>query len=224
MGDKIKTHSTIVPENIFSEVNEENQFPTLDETGFIVTREESQDNNIPQGPWLLLVDDAWRRTDWPMNELVRNYISFILSRYVLQIDLYEKLVAFNYIQYFILGKQIDYDLMQEIADICFQYVSFVPRRSLSRRDFRSLKYSTELGRSLYDQLVENHEGEDNVFSSAHREMSKNYDMAVSVMRKLDLPMQNVEISVGPVNIPDNLDSENLEQLMKIYTEPYAGNS
>ena len=224
MSDKIQAYSTIVPENIFSEVNEDNKFPVLDETGFIVTQKESEDIDVPQGPWLLLVDDAWRRTKWPMNEMIRNYISFILSRYSLQVDLYEKLVAFNYIQYFVLGKKIGYDMMQEIADICFQYVSFVPRRSLSRREFRSLKYSTELGQSLYDQLVENHEGENNFFSSAHREMSENYDMAVSIMRKLDLPMQDIQIKVGPLNIPDDLDGDNLEQLFKIYTEPCSGSS
>ena len=58
MSDKIQAYSTIVPENIFSEVNEDNKFPVLDETGFIVTQKESEDIDVPQGPWLLLVDDA----------------------------------------------------------------------------------------------------------------------------------------------------------------------
>jgi hypothetical protein len=192
---KIRTQVSIVPENSFEEVNEENQFSNLNDLGFVTPDTASEQ-------WISLVNDAWMTTDLPENELVRDYLSFMLERYMTRNDLYQTLAAFNYIQHLLQGDNIDPCCMQEVADISLQYVSFVPGRSRHRNEPRSLKYSYELGSDLFAILANANEDKDDWLSLAYQEMSDNFDIATKVLRSIKSPLQEINISDSKNIFPD----------------------
>jgi hypothetical protein len=202
MTNRVETHVNIVPVNSFSDVNKENKFSYLNQKGFVRTQTASEQ-------WILLVNDAWSETGFPANELMRDYLSLMLERYMLRNDLYQKLMIFNYIQHLLEGDNIDPLAMQEIADISLQYVSFVPARSENRHQPRSLRYSTSLGEDLYNRLAVETEDKDDWFSLAYREMSRHFGSAIMILRSIKSPFQGLELVNSEVTIPTTLEAKDM---------------
>lgn len=210
MKNKVETHVNIVPANSFSDVNTENKFSRLNQKGFVRTVTSTEQ-------WILLVNDAWTVTGLPTNELMRDYLSLMLERYMLRSDLYQTLSTFNYIQHLLEGDKIDPDCMQEVADISLQYVSFVPGRSSYRNQPRSLKYSYELGESLYATLADKNEDKDDWFSLAYSEMSNHFGLATIILRSIKSPLQGMEMADSKITFPTTPEAKEMIDRYLFYT-------
>jgi hypothetical protein len=203
----------IVVASGMSEVKKEGQFQYLNEVGFRRTVSAGEQ-------WLLLVNDAWKATNIPPNTIIRDYLAFMLGRYLLRNDLYERLAEFNFFYQLLEKGRIDPAHMQEFAEISLMYVSFVPGRSSSRREPRKLKYTSELGESLFQQLSLDFEGEDDWFSVAFKEMAQFYGRAVMVLRSVKAPhfRRNVSVLEEALMVPSDREAQALAQKYLMNTQ------
>ena len=160
-----------------ADIAEEAQFAYLNTLGFVRTI-------TAQEQWYVLVNDAYHAAKLPINEPGRDYLGFMLHRYMKRIDFYEKLTAFDYAQYLLGAFEVDAACRQEVADLSLQYVVFFPERSVHRHEPRSLAYSADLGVSLYHDLAREAEGKDDWFSRAYQEMAKSFGQATMVLRSV----------------------------------------
>ncbi len=164
------------------EVQVESRFECLRSNGF-VRAETAMDQ------WFILVNDAWKESHLPMNEVVRDYLTVMLNRFVGRADLLEQLAEFDHIAYLLGSRKIDSVCSQDVADMSLQYVAFFSERSRYRHEPRSLEYSSEIGVSLYQQLSYDTEGKDDWFSRAYSEMGKAFGQAVMVLRSINPAFQ-----------------------------------
>lgn len=211
----IETHVTIVPVNSFAEVNKEKRFPVLNQSGFVRTQTAGEQ-------WILLVNDAWKKTKLPINETMRDYLSVMLHKYMTRHDLFETLANFNYLRHLLEGTRVDSAVMKEIADASLMYLTFVPGRSLSRRETRSLAYSTRLGESMYQQLAINAAEKDDCVSEAHKLMAEHFGTAIMVMRSFKFPVHEKITLPGALEIPPDSIAAKLAQQYLLYTQPSVG--
>ena len=210
MGNNPKITVNIVPANSFGDVKAEKNFSCLNKKGFVRTLSATEQ-------WILLVNDAWAYTGFPENELVRDYLSLMLERYMTRADLYQTLSDFNYVQHLLRGDNIDPDCMQEVADISLQYVSFVPGRSVNRHQPRSLKYSHQFGEGLYGNLSDKMEGKDDWFSKAYREMSNHFGLAAIILRSIRSPLQGIRMTDSSIAIPSAAEAKEMADRYLLYT-------
>lgn len=158
-----------------TDVFEELRTPHLNRLGFVR-------GPTPEAQWHLLLCEAWHKSNFPVNESVRDYLAFMLLRFSKRPQIFEELSAFRFFE-FVLGIQgVDATSMQDVADISLLYVAFFPERSTHRREPRSLRYSAEIGTTLYERLARDAEGKDDWFSKAYREMKSSFGLAVLVLR------------------------------------------
>lgn len=158
-----------------SDVHDELQFHHLNEQGFVRGA-----SAIDQ--WFILVNDAWRHANIPMDAHVRDYLVTMLNRFTTRTELFAELKAFEYSAY-LLGKQaIDEPCVQDVADMSLQYVAYFPEQSGYRHEPRTLRYSAEMGISLYERLARQSVGKDDWYSVAYGAMARSFGRAVMVLR------------------------------------------
>ncbi len=157
------------------DVTNEKQFINLNERGFVRGA-----SALDQ--WYILVNDAWKMTRLPANDLVRDYLVVMLNRFSTRVDLFETLSAFEYCEYVLGVRKIDSPCVQDIADIGLQYVAFFPERSKYRHEPRTLRYSAEVAIGLYNNLARHTAGKDDWYSSAYQSMARSFGQAIMVLR------------------------------------------
>ncbi|MCF7843675.1 hypothetical protein K9M47_02125 [Candidatus Gracilibacteria bacterium] len=171
-------------ENITDEV----RFSTLNQRGFV--RAETAEYQ-----WYLLVCDACTSTKIPVDEVLRDYLATMLCRFTKRPEFMEQLSAFDFYKHCLGVSEIDEVCVQDIADICLQYVALFPERSYNRHEPRSLEHVSNMGTHLYFELAKSSKNKDDWFSRAYQVMSKSFGLAVIVLRSV-LPrfILNGEIS------------------------------
>ncbi len=158
-----------------SDVRDELRFHHLNERGFVRGA-----SAIDQ--WFILVNDAWKQANIPMDAHVRDYLVTMLNRFTTRTELFAELKAFEYSAY-LLGKQaIDEPCVQDVADMSLQYVAYFPEQSGHRHEPRTLRYSAEIGISLYERLARQSAGKDDWYSVAYGAMARSFGRAVMVLR------------------------------------------
>ena len=151
-----------------------------------------------------------------MKEGVRGYLSLMLHRHMCRDDIVEFLSAFSYYFHALSEEIISPESVQEVADMCLLYVTVFPGRSNYKHEPKSVKFSSELGESLYSQLARQSEGQDNWFSHAYNEMAKHFAVAISVMRSLRLPLIGLKLA-GKYDFPTDEEAVRIDQHMKLLT-------
>ncbi len=156
-------------------VQTEQEFRTLGSLGFVrgVTALDQ---------WFLLVNEAWSKTQLPLNEMVRDYLVVMLHRHMANVNLLEQLSAFSYAEYLFGKRHIDEPCINEVADLCLQYAAFFPTRSNARHEMKSYHYVIETGISLYRQLAGQAEGKDDWYSRAFQAVARSFGQAIMILR------------------------------------------
>lgn len=216
MNSKLGIHVSIVPATGADDIAREN-FTELNRRGFVRTVS-------PREQWILLVNDAWRATKLPENELVRDYLSLMLERYMTQVDLYQRLASYSYVYQVLRNEHIDPVCLQDVADTGLLYVALIPERSMNRHEPRSLKYSTELSESIYRRLASSSEGKDDCVSNAYREMSVTFGRAMMVLKSLKLPSRNARVDEIALKIPKDTDVPQIAGWIRMVTEVSVGSA
>lgn len=158
-----------------SDVAVEERYFHLNKLGFV-----RAENALEQ--WYLLVNEAWKTSGIPENDLLMSYLVTMLNRFANNTDLFETLSVFDYCQNMLGVRKIDSRCSQVLADVCLQFVSFFPEQNARRHDSRPLEFIAEMGVSLYQQLAKESENKDDCFSEAYREMANSFGVAVMVLR------------------------------------------
>jgi hypothetical protein len=99
-------------------------------------------------------------------------------------ELFEQLAAFDFYQHVLKVASIDSLCLQDVADICVQYVAFFPERSYNRHEPRSLEHIAGIGVSAYEELAESSGEKDDCASCAYRLMATSFGLSVMVLRTL----------------------------------------
>ncbi len=166
---------TIVVAKSDYDVQNENSFHRLNQLGFVrgVT---------PLDQWYLLVNEGWKKTNFPMNEFVRDYLVTMLHRYSAHTNLLQDLSAFNHMAYMFGIFAFEKGVAQDVADKCLQCAAFFPEMSNHRHEMKSHGYIIDIGQSLYGDLSREAEGKDDWFSTAYKAMSQTFVQAMLILR------------------------------------------
>ena len=207
MSDKEAPGISVVTSADESDVRDELNYSTLNKMGFVRAFSE-------QEQWIILVNDSWKLTRFPMNEPVRDYLAFMLDRYMAETELFQRLKSFNYI-FKALGREvIDEAMLQDVADLNLLYLSLFPERSRARHEPRSYKYSMDLGEMLYDELSARTKEKDDWFSGAFQQMSSSFGTAVMVLRSIKFPMQDAVSRAGTYDFAsEGVATDAMKQLL-----------
>lgn len=173
----MNTKITVVTASTDTDVREETKFVTLNDSGFVR-------GATAQDQWHMLVNEAWKVSRLPENVMVKEYLGFMLWRFMKESDLFKKLQAFDIFSFLLHGRTLEGTLLQDIADMSLQYVSYFPERSKHRHEPRSLERSAEIGVELYERLARDAAGKDDWFSRAYHEMAHSFGTAVLVLRSV----------------------------------------
>lgn len=173
----MNSHITIVVGDAEHCVQDEFRYPCLNMLRFVraVSAKEQ---------WYLLVNDAWRASGLPENQVVKEYLGTMLERSFTNINLFDRLKAFQYVEHVLGLRSLADEGMQDVADMALQYVAFFPERSTYRHEPRSLTYSAELGTNLYRELAWKAAGKDDWFSKAYAAMAASFGQAVMALRSV----------------------------------------
>lgn len=173
MNPQLSAVVTALPEDVAGET----QYSSLNKLGFVrgVTA---------QHQWFLLVNDAVTASSLPRNEMVRDYLAFMLFRFMERAELLSQLDAFSYYEYFFGKKKPGETSVQDIADMSLQFVALFPEQSQNRHQPRSLDYVAGLGVDLYRDLSRDSKGRDDWFSHAYRVMADSFGYAVMILRSV----------------------------------------
>ena len=163
----------------------EKELPTLNQRGFV--RAESA-----MGQWLLLMNEAWKKSKLPMNETVRDYLALMLDRFIVKTDIFDILIGFNYYMMVFGGAGVTRnESLRELADIALLHASIFAERTNYRHYARSHRETIELGVAMYRRLHLLNEKGDDWWARAYKEMSENFFSATMVLRHIG-PMPFVD--------------------------------
>lgn len=132
--------------------------------------------------WYLLVNEGWRKTGLPRNDVVIDYLVMMLHRFSGRSELFEQLKAFNYAEYLFGKKKVSAPCVQDIADMCLQFTAFFPESSRSRHEIRSYNYIVDIGTSLYQRMAKDSRDKDDWYSKSFKVMSDSFGLAVVMLR------------------------------------------
>lgn len=132
--------------------------------------------------WHLLVNEGWKKTCFPMNEEMRDYLVTMLHRYSRYTNLLKDLSAFNHMAYMFGIHEFETGVAEDVADKCLQCAAFFPEMSTHRHEMKSHEYIIEIGRSLYGDLSRESSGKDDWFSKAYKAMSQSFVQAMLILR------------------------------------------
>lgn len=133
---------------------------------------------VESGQWKRVVCEAWQRSAVPEHLGVQQYLVEMFERSVIATDMFQKLAEFNYYTYALHDECNDLSCIQEVADASLQYVAFFPGRSAYRHEPRSLRYTADIGKSLYRDLGE--ETRQRIFL----EMAHHFATVVMILRSI----------------------------------------
>lgn len=68
--------------------------------------------------------DAWQKSGLPISEMVRDYLTTMLHRFMTRADLLEQLSVFDFVSYLLGVRKVDSVCVQDVADMSLQYVAF----------------------------------------------------------------------------------------------------
>lgn len=156
-------------------VKVESTFKELNSRGFVrgVT---------DQDQWFLLVNDGWKKTQLPMDHMVRDYLVTMLHRNSRNTALFDRLSAFHHAEHLFGKRRIDSLCASDAADMCLQSAALFPEYNLRRHEMKSYNYTVELGNNLYHQLAKESSGKSDWFSKAYAAMEKSFGLAIIVLR------------------------------------------
>ncbi len=159
----------------FQSIAVDTSVPTLNQIGFVRGKTD-------RAQYFQLVTDAYRASKLPFNETIRDYLWLVVYRFSKRADMLDKLDAADYLRYVIGIVTIDKQLMQDVADICLQYIAFFPERTRERREPRSFEYVANTGAALYQRLARESYGKDDVSSKMFQAMESSFMHAALVLR------------------------------------------
>ncbi|MCR4334058.1 MAG: hypothetical protein NUV60_03565 [Patescibacteria group bacterium] len=159
------------------DVKEEARFQNLNGRGFV--RAETAGYQ-----WYLLVNEACEKSKLPVDNLVREYLGAMLHRFMTRAGLFKDLSSFNFYQHMLGIPKTVPVCLQEVADICLQYVAFFPEQSGYRHQPRTVEHVANMGTSLYYELARASMGKDDFFSRALQLMPKSFGRSVMVLRSV----------------------------------------
>lgn len=159
------------------DVEEEARFQNLNGMGFV--RAETAGYQ-----WYLLVNEACEKAKLPIDNSVREYLGAMLTRFMTRPELLTQLADFEFYQRLLGIAKTSPLCIQEVADICLQYVAFFPELSKYRHQPRTVEHIANMGTSLYHELARDSVGKDDYFSRAFQLMPKSFGRSVMVLRSV----------------------------------------
>ena len=170
--------------------------------------------------WYILIDQGWKNTNIPKNELVLTYLAIMLHRFSTRTALFEQFKSFNYAE-FVLNekKKIDSSCWRDIADMCLQFVALFPKYGSYRHEMRSYEYVAELGVTMYKKLAASSKRNEDVSNKVFPLMVNYFGLAIMVLREScpGLVCENTGLSSmerDAVIIPSDHDAMELERVRR----------
>jgi len=207
-------------------INHEREWETLNKLGLV-----RGTTSLDQ--WYLLVNEGWRKTKLPLNDIVRDYLAVMLHRHMKNHALFEQLSAFNYLSYLLGRRKVDEPCVQDVADMCLQCAALFPEFSERRHEMKSYRYVITTGASLYRQLAQQATGKDDWYSRAYQTVADSFGQAMMVLRStyprfVKKDSGRVHTSAAGIEILTDVRAKeiastmyNLEQLVFEDTSSYA---
>jgi hypothetical protein len=161
------------------DLQEEGAFNQLNTCGFVRA-------GTAKAQWLLLINESWKATQLPLQELVRDYLVLMLDRFTTRTDLLSVMVGLEYYVRTLVNEsnRINKACVQDLADIGIHHVALFPGRLAYRHYPQSVKQTYTLSQTLYAQLSRQNTNQDDWWGKAYAAMSENFFTAVIVLKRI----------------------------------------
>jgi hypothetical protein len=128
--------------------------------------------------WHALVSDAEQAAGYSLGEELESYLVFLLMRYTNKPQMLSRVMALDYLKQHSGGRAERGQKLKDVGDHCLLFSGLFPQHAEKR--MVKVSYFVKLGRSAYQQVFENLNNRDTIYSH----LSKDFVTLMDIMHTM----------------------------------------